>query len=182
MGIGDAILLVSCLAGLMMALPALLIFLNIAFVGTSDRAAFRLSRGGFIPFFVGVFFVLLIGVPSAALMAVGSIFQFFGSLIFLLLLLIGFLGLASVSRLIGYRVIELGERHESPLIQAVAGATVLSFGIAFPLLGWFIVLPFGLLVGIGAVILATISRWFGSDGNASTLHSTRTEVMQRTGA
>jgi hypothetical protein len=31
MGIGDSITLVSCLAGLMIALPALLIFLSLAF-------------------------------------------------------------------------------------------------------------------------------------------------------
>lgn len=179
MGIGDAILLVSCLAGFMAAFPALLIFLNITFVGTSERAAYRLTRGGITPFFVGLAVMLLVGIPASLMIAAGSVPQFLGSLIMLLLLMLGFLGLASVSRLIGYRVIEYNERDESPLIQALAGALVLSFGIAFPLIGWLIVLPFSLVVGTGAVMIGLLGRLFGRDSHAPTLAVSRTEFFEQ---
>lgn len=163
MGIGDAILVVSCLGGLMLALPALLIFLNLALIGISDRATYRLSRGGIIPFFVGLIPIIFIGIPAFILIAAGSIFQFFGSLVMLFLLFLGFMGLAVVARLVGQRLTAMNERDESPLFQTVTGTLVLSFGIAFPLLGWLIVFPFSLVVGTGAVfavMIGSIGRFF----------------------
>ena len=179
MAIGDVILTVSCLAGLMAALPALLIFLNVAFVGTSDRAATRLAKGGIVPFFVGLGMTLLIAGPSVLMLATGSFLQFCGSISLLAFFFFGFLGLASVSRLVGYRVTELNERESSPLVQALAGALVLSFGIAFPLLGWLVVFPFSLIIGIGAVVLAMINRFLGREDATPTLQTLRPEHFQQ---
>ncbi|MCI0710227.1 MAG: hypothetical protein L0154_08695 [Chloroflexi bacterium] len=178
MGIGDSILMVACLAGLMLALPALLIFLNIAFVGVSERAASRLSKGGFTPFLVGLGITALIGIPASVGVAAGSVLQFCGGVAWLFLLLVGFIGMASVSRLIGYRVTELNEREESPLIQALAGAFVLSFGIAFPVIGWVIVLPFCLIIGLGAIVMTTFNRIFGKDSHAPKVHMPRNPFME----
>jgi hypothetical protein len=179
MAIGDAIVTVSCLAGLMMALPALLIFLNIAFIGTSDRAASRLASGGIVPFFVGAFVWGFIGVPAGVMISLGSAPQFFGAVITLFLLFLGFLGMASVSRLIGFRVIELNERDDSPLIQALAGALVLSFGIAFPLLGWLLVLPFSLIIGTGAVVISLFGRILGRGDQTPTLQTPRPQYFSQ---
>ena len=44
MAIGDAIMFTGCLAGLMVALPALLIFLNLMFTRTTFSAAQRLHE------------------------------------------------------------------------------------------------------------------------------------------
>ncbi len=174
MGIGDAIMVTSCLAGLMLALPAMLVFMNLALLSVSDRATYRLSRGGIIPFFAGLGVILLVGVPAALLMAAGSIFQFFGSLSMLCLLFWGFMGLAVVARLVGQRLTALYEREESPLSQTVAGSLVLSFSVAFPLIGWIIIFPFSLLVGLGAVTGVMLGglwrRFFGSE--APTMAST----------
>jgi hypothetical protein len=156
MGIGDALLLVSCLAGLMFALPALLIFMNLALLTLSDHATARLNRGGIVPFFAGLLPVIFIGIPAAGLIAAGSVFQFFGSLIMLILLFWGFMGLAVVARLVGQRLTAMYEREESPFIQTVAGSLVLSFSIAFPLIGWLLILPFSLIIGIGATLLVTL--------------------------
>lgn len=179
MAIGDVILMVSCLAGLMAALPALLIFLNVAFVGTSDRAASRLAKGGIVPFFIGLGAVTFIVGPSMLMLATGSVAQFCGSILLLAFFFLGFLGLASVSRLVGYRVTELNEREASPLVQALAGALVLSFGIAFPLIGWLIVFPFSLIIGIGAIILALINGLLGRGEDSPTLQTHRPEYYQQ---
>ena len=96
----------------------------------------------------------------------------------LFILLLGFIGMASVSRLIGYRVTELNEREESPLIQALAGAFVLSFGIAFPVIGWVIVLPFCLIIGLGAIVITTFGRIFGKDSHAPKVHMPHNPFME----
>ncbi len=178
MAIGDVILTVSCLAGFMAALPALLIFLNVAFVGTSDRAATRLAKGGIVPFFVGVGVTLFTMGPSILMLAAGSFLQFCGGISLLAFFFFGFMGLASVSRLVGYRVTELNEREASPLVQALAGALVLSFGLAFPLLGWLVVFPFSLIIGIGAVVLAMINRILGREDASPTLQTLRPDFYQ----
>jgi hypothetical protein len=162
MGIGDNILLVSCLAGLMLALPSLLIFLNLALIGTSNRATARLSTGGCVPFGIGVVISVVVGVPAAILLSIGSVPQAIGAILSLLLLFFGFVGLAVVARLVGQRLVSMDERDESPLVQTVTGSLILSFSIAFPLLGWFIILPFSLLTGLGAVVIAMVAG-FGSN-------------------
>lgn len=154
MGIGDNILLVSCLAGLMLALPSLLIFLNLAFLGTSDRATARLNVGGCVPFFIGIVITIFVGVPAGILLSIGSAPQAIGAAMSLVLLFFGFVGLAVVARLVGQRLVAMYDRDESPLVQTVTGALILSFSVAFPLLGWFIILPFSLITGLGAVIIA----------------------------
>lgn len=170
MGIGDNILLVSCLAGLMLALPSLLIFLNLALLGMSDRATARLNRGGCVPFIVGIGILLFFGLPSAILLSIGSVPQAIGAVMSLFLLFFGFVGLAVVARLAGQRLTAMYDRDDSPLAQTVAGSLILSFSIAFPLLGWFIILPFSLITGLGALVLVFFggmwARFFGRSAPA----------------
>lgn len=160
MGIGDAIVTVGCLAGFMIALPAILVFVNLAFIRISDRATARLSRGGIVPFFIGLIPILFIGIPSGFFIAQGSFLQFCGSILILALLFYGFLGLGVVARLAGQRLTAMYDREESPFIQTVAGSVVLSFSIVFPVIGWFVVLPFSIIIGTGAVVMATIGNFF----------------------
>jgi hypothetical protein len=158
MGIGDSITLVSCLAGLMMALPALVIFLNLAFFNTSDRATQRLARGAYTPFFAGFIPIIVLGIPGAILAAIGSIFQLVGGLLLVGVVIIGFMGLGVVARLIGVRLAELNDLNVSPLVQTLTGAFVLAFAIAFPLVGWFIVFPVAMLIGAGSITLVMMGR------------------------
>src|SRR5262245_20253283 len=104
MGIGDSILLISCLGGLMFALPALLIFLNLGFYETSTRAATRLAKGAIVPFFVGLIPIIFIGAPAALLLSIGSFMQACGTIFMMLVSLWAFWGLAVVARLIGMRI------------------------------------------------------------------------------
>jgi len=156
MGIGDAITLVGCLAGMMLALPAMMIFLSTTFDQTTWNGAHRLDRGFITPLVVGLVAVGVIGVPASALISLGSIFQLTGVLIILGLLTWAFTGLASLARLIGVRAIS-SNRNWPPYSQMVLGSFVLTFAIAFPLIGWLIILPVGLLAGLGATILGRFS-------------------------
>ena len=158
MGIGDSITLVSCLAGLMMALPGFLIFLNLVFARTTQRTANRLSKGAITPFFVGLVPVIVIGGPAVGMISLGSVFQLLGTLTILALVMWGFTGLAALARLLGIRLAEMGGHQDQPLVEMIVGAFVLSFALAFPLVGWFLLLPFGLIFGIGASVLSRFSR------------------------
>ncbi|MBZ0309036.1 MAG: hypothetical protein K8I82_23430 [Anaerolineae bacterium] len=157
MSIGDSIVLVSCLAGTMFALPALLIFLNMAFSRTTERAAERLERGVIVPFFVGLLPVIFIGVPATLLISIGSVAQFCGTIVYLLLLLWAFAGLGVVSHSIGRQM----GMFNSPFMESLIGAVILAFAIAFPLIGWVIILPFSLIIGVGAMLMAVAGRFMG---------------------
>lgn len=163
MGIGDNILLVSCLAGLMLAMPSMLIFLNLALLGTSNRATARLSEGGCVPFAVGIGVLLACGIPSGIMLSIGSVPQGIGAVTSLLILFVGFIGLAVVARLVGQRFVAMYEQEESPLVQTLAGSFILSFSIAFPLIGWFIIFPFSLITGMGAVVIVLAGGFFGGN-------------------
>lgn len=157
MGIGNAVTLVSCLAGLMLALPAMMIFLSLLFNRTTTRAAERLYRGAITPFFVGLIPTLLIAIPSSILLSLGSVFQLCGTLFWFALLMWAFTGLASVGRMAGMRLHQYAT-HENPMIEIVGGSFLLTFAVAFPILGWLIILPISLVTGIGATVLALFRR------------------------
>lgn len=159
MGIGDSIMIASCLAGLMAALPALLLFLNLAFPRTTARAARRLRHGAVTPFFVGLVPVVVLGGPVVGMLALGSVFQLIGVLALLGLFLWAFTGLAGLARLLGERLFGAEHAAARPLVAGAAGAAVLSFALAFPLLGWLLLLPFGLIAGLGATILGRRARY-----------------------
>jgi hypothetical protein len=105
----------------------------------------------------------LIGFLAGILVSLGSIFQLIGAVIYLFLLLWMFSGVASFSRLIGARISEFNERETSPLVETIVGAFILSFAMAFPLVGWFLLLPLTLVIGAGAVA----SSWFNRSDRAS---------------
>jgi hypothetical protein len=158
MSIGDSITLIGCLAGLMAALPALLIFLNMIFTRTTERAAYRLAHGSKLPFITGLIALVIVGLPSWILISMGSIFQFVGTLMFLGLLLWAFAGLGAVARLVGLRISNMADRGSNSFFEVLIGAVVLAFAVAFPLVGWAVILPVGLIVGIGALTLALVNR------------------------
>ena len=163
MGIGDSITLVSCLAGLMIALPALLIFLSLAFQRATYSAALRLDKGAILPFFVGLLPAIFCGGPSVGLLSLGSVFQLFGALFLLALFLWAFTGLAAIARLVGIRLGQFASQRENPFFEITVGAFTLAFALAFPLIGWVLLLPFALITGVGATILARINRWRGQE-------------------
>jgi hypothetical protein len=159
MSIGDAILFIGCLPGIMISLAAMLMFFNTAFYKTSERAAARLHQGSIVPFFVGLIPVLFIGVPGGFLLSIGSVAQFCGTLVFLTLFVLAFLGMGSVGRMIGYRITSMTERDMNPLMVDAAGILTLVLAINFPVIGWLVILPLSMVIGMGGVILGIINRF-----------------------
>ncbi len=158
MSIGDSITLVSCLGGLLLALPGLMIALNMFFNGMTTRAVTRLSRHNRIAFFVGLLTLIVVGYSASALMAVGSIFQFIGSILMLLVLTWMFTGLGVIARYIGIRLAHNSQLNSSAARETAIGAFALTLAIAFPLVGWFVVLPLSWILGSGALVMALFNR------------------------
>jgi len=159
MSIGQSIFFVSCLAGMMLALPALLAFLSMIFPHTIERAAQRLERGWILPFFAGIIPLGMVGVVGSLLLSLGSVAQFCGSLVWLALLTWGFSGLAVMGRLIGAHI---GEATRSnALIETLIGGVILAFAIAFPIIGWFVIFPVGVVLGTGALNIALVLNIWG---------------------
>lgn len=63
-------------------------------------------------------------------------------------------GLTAVARLIGNRL----RPQDSNLRRTVWGALALSLGCTFPFVGWFVLLPYAGLLGLGAFILSFFVR------------------------
>ncbi len=154
MAIGDAIMFTGCLAGLMVALPALLIFLNLMFTRTTFSAAQRLHDGIMLPLVVGIIAMIVVGFPASLLVSAGSIFQLFGTVLWLFLLTWLFIGLAAVARMLGARLGYFAHRESSVMAEVFIGTFVLSFTIVFPFVGWLVILPISMAIGIGATIIA----------------------------
>jgi hypothetical protein len=66
-------------------------------------------------------------------------------------------GLATVATVVGERVLALRERKSSPFSQTSVGTAVLATSAALPFLGWFVIGPLAVLIGLGAVVL-TVRR------------------------
>ena len=153
MGIGDSMTLVACLAGTMVALPALLVFLNLVMGSMTYNAAHRLHKGVITPLIFGVIAIALVAFPASALISLGSLPQLIGTLLYLFLLTWGFTGMAAFARMLGGRLGLLAEAEHSHLTETLIGTAVLSFAVAFPLIGWLVVLPLSFVMGIGATIV-----------------------------
>jgi hypothetical protein len=158
MGIGDIIGLVSFIFGMIIAYPALLILLNILFSGTTTKAAYRLHRGMKLPFFLGLIIAIIGGFVVVFLLSAGSVLQFIGVIVYLLLAFWGTLGIAGMARVVGERLAELDHRDPAPLFRLLSGGAVLTLSFAFPLIGWFILIPLGTIIGLGAATLSLFTR------------------------
>lgn len=158
MGIGDIIGLVSFSFGMIIAYPALLMLLNILFAGTTSKAAYRLHRGMRLPFFVGLIIAIVGGFIVLNLLSAGSVLQFLGVILYLVLAFWGTLGIASMARVCGERLSELDHRDPAPLFRLLSGGAMLTLSFAFPLIGWFILIPLGTVIGLGAATMSLFTR------------------------
>jgi hypothetical protein len=158
MGIGDIIALVSAITGMILAYPALLILLNVLFSQTTTRVADRLAHGMKWSFGVGVIVVIVGGIIISTLISAGSVPQLLGVLLYLLLSMWGTVGNAAIARVFGQRISAMSDRQPSTLMEMASGGCVLTLSFAFPLVGWFVVMPLISVITMGAMTLNLFSR------------------------
>lgn len=158
MGIGDIIGFVSVGIGMIIAYPALLILLNILFSKSTTRIAYRLEKGMKLSFFVGLFILVVGGFAVVTLLSAGSVLQFIGFVLYLLLSFWGTVGNAALARLFGIRLSELGKKEPSTLYELLSGGFVLTLSFAFPLVGWLVIMPIITCIALGAMTINLFSR------------------------
>jgi len=92
--------------------------------------------------------VALLNVPNPLL-------KFMGATILLLLILAGLVGSSALAAQIGFGLANPMDQTQ-PWRRVLRGGMVLGMTFVFPLIGWFLILPLSLVIGVGA-LFASIS-------------------------
>jgi hypothetical protein len=105
-----------------------------------------------------LFVGLLIAIPglivSIALLNAGAApVKFIGFTLLFSLILIGLLGSTGMAKHIGTRLESTADRAQ-PWRSVLRGGTILTITFVLPGIGWFMLLPFTLITGVGAVALS----------------------------
>jgi hypothetical protein len=153
----NIIILSAVLGGTMIA--AFFAVLNVLFGGIVEKAAMAAEDTPGRAFMVGVVNIIFLGIISMGFIAlsraVGADFLQIPSLVvgvFLVVCLV--FGLAGMAKLVGARLAsESGENFRIAL-----GGLALTFACATPYVGWFGLLPYLMLRGVGGLILGVFSR------------------------
>lgn len=99
---------------------------------------------------------LAVGLPATVLGLVmasgaGALFKFVGIAVLLALVFLGLLGSTGFVRHIGLRLTSPRDAEE-PWRRVLRGGTILSLTFVLPFIGWFVVLPYTLITGLGAFL------------------------------
>ena len=139
--------------------PALLTAVWLVFPGAVDRAHQRVEQTPVRCFAMGTLALLLVGLPVLALLdapAAGLKAAGFGLMV--LVLSLGTVGAAGMVARLSQRLNQRSNRPMSPLAGFLTGAVALELAVAFPVVGWLLVLPIALLTALGATVFALL-RW-----------------------
>jgi hypothetical protein len=152
------------------AVFGILLFLGIAFPGmltawyllfpaTVERARLRFDRTPWQCFFVGGVITAILTIPIVILFALhNGVTQFMGWVIIFAILTIASLGAAGVAAKMGERLAARSGGNLTPAAAFVRGAIALELAAAFPILGWFNIIPLAIVTALGATAFALL-RW-----------------------
>ncbi|MBI5092710.1 MAG: hypothetical protein HZB26_09755 [Candidatus Hydrogenedentes bacterium] len=93
----------------------------------------------------------VIAIGMAMVSAPAGLAKVIGLTLIMLLVLSGLLGSAGLTRMIGQRL-ESAVDSAQPWRRVLRGGVVLAVSFVMPFIGWFLVLPFALISGVGATI------------------------------
>ena len=140
------------------AFPGLLTAWYLLFPATVERARLRLDRTPWQCFFVGGVITAILTIPVVILFALhNGVTQFMGWVIIFAILTIASIGAAGIAAKMGERL-AARSGSLSPAGAFVRGAIALELAAAFPILGWFIIIPLAIVTALGATAFALL-RW-----------------------
>jgi hypothetical protein len=153
---------ISTVFGILLTLgivfPGMLTAWWLLFPATVERARLRLDRTPWLCFFVGGVFTAVVAIPATILFVVpnGAV-KFMGWVLVFAVLTVASLGAAGIAAKMGDR---LARRSDglTPAGAFVRGAVALELAAAFPIIGWFIVIPLAIVTSLGATAFALL-RW-----------------------
>jgi hypothetical protein len=170
---------ISAVFGILVSLgigfPGLLTALWLLFPATIERTRLRLACTPWQCFWLGGVITALAVVPIVILMALPfSPAQFLGWALIAALLAFSCLGFAGIAAKMAERLAQ--NASISPAAAFVRGALALELAVAFPIFGWFFILPLTIVTALGATGFALL-HWMPKRvpvvESAATLEATR---------
>jgi sorbitol-specific phosphotransferase system component IIBC len=155
--LGLLVLVILLLISMVAFLSVFGLFFNRRVERTKENAQTGLWRS----FLVGLINFIFFAAVALALFALGNrlgvkhIFGLLGLMVLLPLAIGLVFGLAGMVRLVGDK---FAPESASELLRTVWGTLMLTLACGLPFVGWFGLLPFVGLVGLGALILSLFSR------------------------
>lgn len=151
---------ISALFGILISLgigfPGLLVALWLLFPATIERAQLRLERTPWQCFWLGGVGTALAVVPIVILLTLPlGPAQFLGWTLIACILAVACIGFAGIAAKMGERLTRVST-NSSPAAAFVRGALALELAVAFPVFGWFFLLPLAIVTALGATGFALL--------------------------
>lgn len=141
-----------------LAFPALLFVAWLSFPAAVDNAQQRLATSPLRCFGSGLAALLLLTLPLLALFNSPGPGQFSASVIILIVLTLSTIGAAGIAAQLGERLKTRNQGRLSAHAAFLYGATVLELTVAFPVIGWLLLLPLAIILALGTTISALLRR------------------------
>ncbi|MFQ6083554.1 MAG: hypothetical protein ACE5WD_09355 [Candidatus Aminicenantia bacterium] len=158
-GLGFILILLIALAFLFFALLGMeiLIFSTNPNFATSVKATLtKYHRRSFLWGLVSLTLVLIIVPLLGQLGNIGGLISLIVLVLVIILILFGLSGVCSIT---GQKVTALTTRKNySPLTVLIVGFVVLGLGIILPGIGWFILLPYLMIISLGSFLQTKLAR------------------------
>ena len=151
---------ISAVFGILISLgigfPGLLAALWLLFPATIERTRLRLERTPWQCFWLGGVLTALAVVPIVILLMlpIGPA-QFIGWTLIACVLAVSCIGFAGIAAKMGERLSQTST-NSSPAAAFVRGALALELAVAFPVFGWFFLLPLAIVTSLGATGFAVL--------------------------
>ncbi len=153
----DVYAVFGTLLALGIAFPGLLTAWWLLFPVQVDRARERLDRTPGRSFGMGLIVTGAMSFPVAILLALpSSLAKFIGAVMIVVVLAIASLGAAGLAAAMSGRVRTRSGRIKSDLSAFLAAALALELAAAFPVIGWFLVIPAAIVACLGATSFALL--------------------------
>jgi hypothetical protein len=154
---------VSAIFGIMLALaivfPGLLFTVWLLFPHKVSQSEVVLRLAKWRALGVGILALAIVLAPAMILLnAPGGVGQLLGWVLIAGALSLASVGAAGLTLRMGAQLNVAGAGNVSPLRAFLGGAVALELAAAFPVIGWFLVIPAATLFGLGAAVLA-LFRW-----------------------
>ena len=155
----DVYAVFGTLLALGIAFPGMLIAWWLLFPATVGRARQQVSAAPWRCFGLGAGVIVLVSLPVVILMALPSgPARFIGFILIFVTLAFGSLGAAGVSAEMGARLNERAGGSHSQAGAFVRAAVALELAAAFPVIGWFMVIPLTIITAVGAAAWSILPR------------------------
>ena len=149
----DVAVWTALFVGLMVVLPAVWLLFGALWPAAVGRAQERIPKKPWSTFFIGL------GMTTAVTLLVGLLGQASVAPVALVLAAFGMgwsmVGVSALARHVGTRLSSPGDPAWKPHLR---GGIVLALSFLVPILGWMLVFPIALILGMGATTLAVFKR------------------------